>query len=82
MPQTSQQSQMWIAKSKRNGMIVAVEWMRSRHQDELALGLATTLTAPQYTQLLQYIQALRACMDPGITDPTKVVWPAKPPFVS
>lgn len=70
------------AKMKRTGLINGCEWMRSRHNDEEALGLHTTLTSAQYTQLLQYIQALRACMDPNITDPTKVVWPVKPSFIT
>ena len=69
------------AKAARSAMISSCEWMRSRHQDEIALSLTTTLTAPQYTQLLQYIQALRACCN-GITDPTKIVWPTKPSFIS
>ena len=72
---------MDFAKMKRSGMIYTCEWMRSRHQDEIALSLSTTLTAPQYTELLQYIQALRACCN-GITDPTKIVWPTKPSFIS
>lgn len=73
---------MAMQKAIRNGMINSCEWMKARHQDELALSLTTTLTSAQYTQLLQYIQALRVCMDPGITDPTKIVWPTKPSFVS
>lgn len=73
---------MAMAKAMRSGLINEYEWMRSRHSDELALSLSTTLTSTQHTQLLQYIQALRTCMDPGITDPTKIVWPTKPSFLA
>jgi hypothetical protein len=82
MGQTQTPAQaLWVAKSRRNGMLSSLDWMRTRHQDETALGLTTTLTGAQYTQLLQYIQALRACMDPSVPA-ASVVWPAKPSFVS
>jgi hypothetical protein len=75
------QNGMAMARAKRNGLIIQCEWMRARHLDEQALHIQTTLAQPLYVQLLQYIQALRTCMDPNKTDPTTIVWPAKPPFV-
>ena len=71
---------MQMAVFKRNNIITNIEWMKSRHEDEIALGLDTTLTSAQHLQLLQYIQALRVCMN-GMTDPTKVVWPVAPSFI-
>ncbi|MHC8285357.1 phage tail assembly chaperone [Pseudomonas sp. XS1P51] len=41
--------------------IELAKWVavRDRHRDELELGIATTLTAVQYAELLAYIQLLR-----------------------
>jgi Phage tail assembly chaperone protein len=70
-----------MASMKRNFLIQSCEWMRFRHSDEKALSLSTTLSDAQYTQLLTYIQALRACMN-GVTDATTIVWPTAPSFIS
>lgn len=35
------------------------EWLRNRHRDQLDLGIATTLSNEQFTELLTYLQALR-----------------------
>lgn len=43
----------------RDMQIMSVEWMRDRHRDQLEIGAPTTLTAGQYQELLQYMQALR-----------------------
>ncbi|CAB5523771.1 Uncharacterised protein [Pseudomonas putida] len=43
----------------RDGEIAAHEWLVSRHRAEIELQRDTTLTAEQYTELLQYLQALR-----------------------
>lgn len=43
----------------RDGEIAAHEWLVSRHRAEVELQRDTTLTAEQYTELLQYLQALR-----------------------
>jgi hypothetical protein len=73
---------MNLARSQRAGLINTCEWMRARHLDEIALSLTPTLTSTQYTQLLQYIQALRACINSTITNPAAIVWPAAPTFVA
>ncbi len=46
-------------REQRDARISTMFWMRERHNDELALGRATTLTSEQYTALLAYIQTLR-----------------------
>lgn len=43
----------------RNGAFVLPCSIRDRHRDELELGIATTLTAEQFAELLAYIQQLR-----------------------
>ena len=43
----------------RDGEIAAHEWLVSRHRAEVELQRDTTLTAEQYAELLQYLQALR-----------------------
>lgn len=67
-------------RAERNRRIKAVEWLKQRHSDELALNLTTTLTAEQYQALIEYIQALREV--PQVTqDPFNPTWPEKPDFV-
>ena len=66
---------------QRNVLIAQVDWMRTRHTDQLALGHATSLTGAQYTQLLTYIQALRD-VPANSPNPASPVWPAVPSFVS
>ena len=60
--------------AKRDSLISAVEWRRSRYRDEVALGLPPT---EPLLPILRYIQALR-----DITKqtgyPANVVWPAIP----
>ncbi|SDC64515.1 Phage tail assembly chaperone protein [Pseudomonas guariconensis] len=46
-------------RSWRDGEIAAHEWLVSRHRAEVELQRDTTLTAEQYAELLQYLQALR-----------------------
>lgn len=43
----------------RDGQIEAVRWLRERHLDELTLVVETTLTGEQFSQLLEYLNALR-----------------------
>jgi len=60
-----------IAKTKRDNLIKNIEWRRSRHEDEVLLGL--TPTEP-LLPILEYIQALR-----DITSqegfPSSISWP-------
>ncbi|HLV82934.1 MAG TPA: hypothetical protein VKY62_04080 [Devosia sp.] len=48
-----------VERAWRDMQIMSVEWMRARHRDQLEIGAPTTLTAEQYQELLQYMQALR-----------------------
>lgn len=51
-----------IAANERNwrdATLVSASEVRDRHRDELELGVATTLTADQFLELLGYIQKLR-----------------------
>ncbi|MBP6018809.1 MAG: hypothetical protein KA735_04905 [Burkholderiaceae bacterium] len=43
----------------RDSEIARITWLRDRHRDEGEQGLQTTLTAEQYGDLVEYIQALR-----------------------
>lgn len=54
-------------RSWRNQAIVDVQWMVTRHRDQIALEVATTFTNEAVEELLLYIQKLRD-------------WPADPVF--
>ncbi|MBC3420525.1 hypothetical protein HU748_08065 [Pseudomonas sp. RW3S2] len=43
----------------RDAAVTAVLWLRERHRDEQDLQRSTTLTQEQFTELLNYLQALR-----------------------
>jgi hypothetical protein len=68
-------------RQMRNTMICMIEWRRARHVDQKSLNMATSDTESQYLQLLAYMQALRD-VTKNLTDPTKVVWPIKPSFIT
>jgi hypothetical protein len=69
-----------LMRAQRNAAITATDWIVARQQDELALGVATTLTAEQYATLLAYRKTLRDLPDsaswPGVE------LPAVPAFVT
>lgn len=69
-----------IFRQQRDAKIVAVEWMRSRHLDQIAMGSSTTLTNNQYRGLLVYIQALRD-LPSHTPDPANPTWPNKPSYI-
>lgn len=46
-------------RSWRDGELAAVMWLRERHRDQLGIGVDTTISAEQFTELLIYMQALR-----------------------
>lgn len=65
------------ARSKRSGLINGSEWLMARHRDEIDRGVATTLTAAQFTALLDYRQVLRDLpSQPGF--PLDITWPTSP----
>lgn len=69
-----------LQRAARNAAITATDWIVARHQDELALGGATTLTTEQYATLLAYRKTLRDLPDaPSWPD---VELPAVPDFVT
>lgn len=51
----------------RDGELAGVMWLRERHRDQLEVAAATSLTGKQFTELLQFMQALRD-------------WPQSPDF--
>lgn len=48
-----------VERSWRDMQLTSLLFMRDRHRDEVELGIATTLTAGQFVELLGYIQQLR-----------------------
>lgn len=63
-------------RQKRDTLLNAELWKLERHSQEKALGIKTSLTDKQYTELLQYIQALRELpQQPNF--PNDVVYPEK-----
>lgn len=46
-------------RSWRDAQLDATEWQVARHRDEKDIGLETTLSTDQFTDLLAYRQALR-----------------------
>jgi hypothetical protein len=65
----------------RDSEIDANEWLIFRHRAELDLHRETTLTAEQYTELLEYLQALR---DWPATEafPDSTQRPPAPPWIA
>lgn len=51
----------------RDMAISQVQWLINRHRDQIEIGLTTTLTEVQFSELLAYVQSLRD-------------WPASPLF--
>lgn len=61
------------------------DWYVSRHQEQVSLGLQTTLSQQQYEELLTYRQALRdlgASYNLEVTLPNAVTWPTKPTWMN
>lgn len=69
-----------IERLWRDGELIATEWLRNRHRDELDLGVTTTLSGEQFTELLQYLQALRDWPETG-SFPDSTQRPTAPAWV-
>ncbi len=63
----------------RDNFIFGTDFLTVRHRDQIELGVPTTLTAQQYTELQAYRQALRDF--PANVDLDNIVWPTKPAFM-
>ncbi|GFM38324.1 phage tail assembly chaperone [Desulfovibrio psychrotolerans] len=78
---------VWQAtRTKRNDLLSAAVGIRDRHRDERELVAAavrteTTLTEPQFIELLTYIDALRQ-IPQGFPYPAAVEWPEAPVFIN
>lgn len=70
-----------VERAWRDGEIATHEWLVFRHRGELELQRETTLTAEQYTELLEYLQALR---DWPATEafPDSTQRPTAPPWIA
>jgi hypothetical protein len=68
-------------RQARNAKIQAVDWMRSRHQDQIYAKVATTLTDVQFKALMVYVQALRDLPEQPSVNMANPVWPTPPSFV-
>lgn len=84
-PQTEidaeRKAQAWErVRAERDRRIGAVEWVVQRHAEEQALGIETTLTEAQYTEVLQYKQALRDVPQDN-EDADNINWPPMPEFL-
>ncbi|MDD1147110.1 phage tail assembly chaperone [Pseudomonas sp. TNT2022 ID357] len=66
-PQIPGEDLKQVERAWRYGEIERAKWLRERHRDEQDLGVSTTLTAEQFSELLGYLKALRD-------------WPQSPDF--
>jgi len=64
-------------KNERDFRLSTTDWLVTRHNEEKLLGVSTTLTESQFTQLLNYRQALRN-ITTQYTVLADVVWPVNP----
>lgn len=71
---------MAVIRADRGSRLAATDWLIARNSDEAALSKATTLSASQMAELLNYRKALRD-LPSTVTDPLQVSWPTKPSFV-
>lgn len=67
VPMPSAGADVDVERSWRDAELVSVMWLRERHRDQLEIARETTLSAEQFTELLEYMQDLRD-------------WPQSPSF--
>lgn len=65
----------------RDGELIAQQWLRDRHRDELDLGRSPTLSNEQFVELLAYLQKLRDWPQFELFPDTKQR-PAAPPWIA
>lgn len=80
-PPKTQQEIENEARSQRDGALDATDWIVQRHQDQLAVGVETTITDNEYKELQEYRQALRLWPEqegwPKIDMPPPPAWISK-----
>jgi hypothetical protein len=64
----------------RDGELIARQWLRDRHRDELQLGVPTTISDEQFVELLEYMQALREWPS-SQSFPTVAMRPTSPEWI-
>ena len=76
-----------INKMETKNMLVEISfrfeqtrWLVERHEEQLKLGIVTSLTTDQYNELLMYRQGLRG-VNNQTNFPVSVNWPNKPDFL-
>lgn len=69
VPMSSAGADVDVERSWRDAELVSVMWLRERHRDQLEIAREPTLSAEQFTELLEYMQDLRD-------------WPQSPDFPS
>lgn len=70
-----------VERAWRDAELASVMWLRERHRDQLEIGRETTLSAEQFTELLEYMQDLRDWpQSPGF--PGIEQRPAAPPWIA
>lgn len=67
-------------RSWRDTAISQVIWLRERHRDQLDIGVDTTLSAEQFSELLMYMQSLRE-WPRSEAFPDSSARPEPPPFL-
>lgn len=80
---TDDDANAWdLLRNQRDAKILEVEWYRSRHKDELDMGLTvgvdTSLDQTQYDALMTYIQELRDFPNTVVDPKGTLTWPTKP----
>jgi hypothetical protein len=72
---------MELVRQIRNKLLSETDWLILRHQDEIARGVQTTLTAEQYQELLTYRQELRDLPENPNLDVFNPQFPQKPSWM-
>jgi hypothetical protein len=64
-------------RAERNAILAKCDMLTTRHRDQKDIGLTTTLTDAQYSDVLTYKQALRDMVD-NPKFPESITWPKIP----
>lgn len=79
-PPASYEELAAIERAWRDGQLASSQWLVTRHRDELDIAMPTTLNNAQYTELLNYRQALRDWPESDLF-PSAIDRPAAPTWV-